>query len=237
MTRTWITILATLCQSCLATYYSQCEQDKIIHENYFWNVRSGVFVDIGAHDGISYSNTYFFEKELGWGGLCIEPMPETYAQLVVNRTCTCFQGCVAEFSGDDDFYRVSHPIGYIEMYSGLVKTYHPKHLENMKGMLSRLGGSLLTCRMKCISLNDLLAENQVMHVNVLSIDTEGGEFEILSSVDFSRYQVDVIVIEDNYGDDRLIPFLEEKGYRFIKSIEQDLLFVHYEFNPQSKRGE
>jgi hypothetical protein len=48
-------------------YYSQVGQDRFIHENYFKELKGGVFVDIGAHNGISYSNTYFFEKELNWG--------------------------------------------------------------------------------------------------------------------------------------------------------------------------
>lgn len=41
-------------------YYSQCGQDKWLVENAFPGVRSGVFVDIGAHDGVSFSNTFYF---------------------------------------------------------------------------------------------------------------------------------------------------------------------------------
>ena len=33
------------------------------------------FVDVGAHDGISSSNTGHFEIDLGWDGICIEPNP------------------------------------------------------------------------------------------------------------------------------------------------------------------
>ena len=62
-------------------YYSQCKQDQYINESFFKGKDSGVFVDIGAHNGISLSNSYFFEKELGWNGVCIEPMPEVYSEL------------------------------------------------------------------------------------------------------------------------------------------------------------
>ena len=46
-------------------YYSQFQQDKFVYENYFTNKVDGYFVDIGAADGIKFSNSKFFE-ELGW---------------------------------------------------------------------------------------------------------------------------------------------------------------------------
>jgi len=50
------------------------------------NKRDGVFIEIGASDGIYLSNTYFLEKEFNWKGLCIEPSTE-YINLVKNRNC------------------------------------------------------------------------------------------------------------------------------------------------------
>ena len=47
-------------------YYSQFKQDNYLNNNFFKDKRDGIFVDIGAHDGIKLNNTYFFEKELNW---------------------------------------------------------------------------------------------------------------------------------------------------------------------------
>ena len=66
-------------------YYSQFEQDKFIYENYFINKTKGYFVDIGAHDGITFSNSKFFE-ELGWDGVCIEPNPKIFEKRM-NKLC------------------------------------------------------------------------------------------------------------------------------------------------------
>ena len=41
-------------------YYSQYGQDKFLTEFLFKNKKNGIFVDIGANDGISFSNSYFF---------------------------------------------------------------------------------------------------------------------------------------------------------------------------------
>ena len=46
-------------------FYSQYGQDKFLFENFFKEKNNGFYLDIGAHDGITLSNTYFFEK-LGW---------------------------------------------------------------------------------------------------------------------------------------------------------------------------
>ena len=37
--------------------------------------RHGTFVDLGCYDGVTYSNTWYFERKLGWSGVCVEPEP------------------------------------------------------------------------------------------------------------------------------------------------------------------
>jgi len=68
-------------------YYSQYQQDKYLNEIVFKNKEKGFFLDIGAHDGASLNNTYFFEKYRKWNGICIEPIPEVFAKLDENRNC------------------------------------------------------------------------------------------------------------------------------------------------------
>src|SRR2546426_6776147 len=68
-------------------YYSQHSQDRFIDNFLLYGKREGVFVDVGAYDGVALSNTYYFEKELGWTGICIEPNPIAYESLVKNRKC------------------------------------------------------------------------------------------------------------------------------------------------------
>lgn len=67
------------------TYYSQYQQDRILNEFIFRNARAGAFLDIGAYDGVLFSNTCFFERDLGWRGICVEPTPHIFAQLRKNR--------------------------------------------------------------------------------------------------------------------------------------------------------
>jgi hypothetical protein len=60
-----------------------CESDDIPLKDVFQKIKdkeNGVFVDIGAHDGETDSNSLFFEN-LGWKGFCIEPNPEMFNKL------------------------------------------------------------------------------------------------------------------------------------------------------------
>ena len=66
-------------------YYSQIGQDKFVNE-FFKGKLNGVFVDIGAHDGESGSNSLFLEKHRNWSGICIEPGPAEYKKLEESRT-------------------------------------------------------------------------------------------------------------------------------------------------------
>lgn len=215
--------------TCFATYYSQCNQDGYVNETYFKNYRNGTFIDIGAHNGITYSNSYFFEKELGWQGICIEPIPEVFAQLRANRTCHCVQGCVSDRSGEEQLLRVISPCTSTEMLSGLLYKYDPLHLQRILAEIRCFGGTYEIIPVQCYLLNDLLEEHGITHVNFLSIDVEGGEYDILTSIDFSRCQIDIITVENNYGDPRFTPLLKEKGFNLIGHLEQDLLFVHKDF--------
>jgi hypothetical protein len=58
---------------------------------YFKGKKDGFFIDIGAYDGITISNTYALEK-IGWKGICVEPVPEIYDRLIKNRKCECIKG-------------------------------------------------------------------------------------------------------------------------------------------------
>jgi len=53
------------------TFYSQAWQDEFVI-NLLGFKKNGFFVDIGSGDGINQSNSYFFESQMGWKGICVE---------------------------------------------------------------------------------------------------------------------------------------------------------------------
>ena len=75
-------------------------------------------------------------------------------------------------------------------------------------------------------LDTILNKYKLTHIDFLSIDTEGSELSILSTIDFSKYYIDVITIEDNYNDPKLITFFEQRGYKLMNIIKCDKIFKH-----------
>lgn len=62
-------------------YKSQEGQDKWADEHVFHGRTGGVFVDLGCYDGVTYSNTWYFERVLNWTGVCVEPNPAVFARI------------------------------------------------------------------------------------------------------------------------------------------------------------
>lgn len=76
-------------------YFSQAGQDEYLDRVVFHGRRGGRFAEIGAYDGVTGSNTLFFEKSRGWSGLLVEASPRLYAEVLRNRDTPCLNVAVA----------------------------------------------------------------------------------------------------------------------------------------------
>jgi FkbM family methyltransferase len=207
-------------------YHSQEGQDKFLDTHVFKGFREGVFVDVGAHDGIIINNTLFFEQERGWTGLLVEPLPAVYERLVQNRPACLHENCaVAESDGTAEFLEVS---GYAEMTSGLVENYDPRHMRRIESETKDTGGTMNRIRVKTTPLARLLETHGLRHIHYLSVDVEGSEFSVLKSIDYDAVFIDVIGFENNYEDvsPPIVKFLETKGYHLLPHSSVDLFMVH-----------
>lgn len=201
-------------------YHSQYRQDQTIDR--LLSKSDGLFVEIGAYDGRTYSNTYYFETERNWSGICIEPVPELFQKVQKNRSCITVQGCISDTEGYKAFCRCH---GRTEMLSGLVDFYDEQHRQRIETEIAEHGGSWEEFDVKCYTLGELLDKHDMSTVDYCSIDTEGGELEILGTIDFDRYNIRALSIEDNYEDQRIIRFMTGKGYSVLCRNSCDLIFV------------
>jgi FkbM family methyltransferase len=210
-------------------YYSQIDQDKFVHQ-LFGNLKNRIFVDIGAHDGISYSNTYFFEKNLDWKGICVEPNPDQFAKLVKNRLCACVQACVANFSGKALFQKITGNPGHewASGLSGLVSKYDNWHLNSFGNFINQ-NTSCEYIEVDCLPIADILDQYGIRHIDYLSMDTEGGELEILKSIDYNKYEIVLIDVENNSNDPAIAEFLKTKNFSLIKKIQWDDIYVNNKY--------
>lgn len=202
-------------------YYSQYQQDEIISRDIFRNARGGTFLDIGAFDGINLSNTYYFEKELGWKGVCIEPTPDTYAKLAQNRSCVCIQGGIAATDGEREFVCGNG----VEILAGLSGNMTEQHRERLRNEASAAKSQEQVIKVQCYNINALCKRLGLLHINYCSIDTEGAEMEILESIDYSLLTIDVFSVENTYHGQRMRDFMASKGYQYAGRLKIDDVFV------------
>ncbi len=209
-------------------YYSQRshKQDEYLYKNFFYDTYDGFFVDVGAHDGIDISNSYFFEKNFNWKGINIEPIPYIYNKLKENRTNSINLNCAISNEECDDVPFLLG-IGYTEMLSGLVKSYDPRHLQRMDTENIYHNSRKEIIYVKTRTLESIFDEYNVKHINYLSIDTEGSEFDVIKSINFDKVFIDIIDFENNYLDvgEPIIEYLKNKDYKILKS-GNEVFMIH-----------
>lgn len=199
-------------------YYSQFGQDRYLNENFFFNSPRGVFVDIGAHDGISGSNTMFFET-LGWDGICFEPIPAVFSHLKANRRCTLKQLALSDKIGTAYFKSIK---GHSEMLSGLIDQYSPEHLTRIDREFHEHVQEEEIIQVETSTFNK---EIQAYDIDILSIDVEGAEATIIKSINFENYNIKFMIVEFNEGSDGLLQdYIISKGYKMIERKGVDLIF-------------
>lgn len=173
----------------------------------------GYFVDIGASDGVRFSNSWLLEKRLGWEGIVAEPARSWHQRLEQNRSCIIEKRAIYGFSGKRmAFLDVSNLTGYPELSSLSASKAKDEHSALRSRDPSRY-------EVDTISLADALkTHNAPSWIDFLSIDTEGSEYEIITSVDLGCYRFGAICIEHNYSALRrnsILMFLESHGYQRV----------------------
>jgi FkbM family methyltransferase len=207
------------------TYYSQFEQDKTAHQMFFQNTPKGYFVDIGAHDGTTFSNSKFFE-ELGWNGVCIEPNPKIFDILQSTRKCKCVKKAIADKVGTAQFFQI---LGEADMLSGLADEFNQRGIENINRNVQNNEFEYIDVE---LDLFDNIVDSTT--IDFLSLDTEGNELKILQTIDFDKYDIKVITVENNDYDDKFNQFLTPKNYQFIARLGCDELYTKIEFLNNNK---
>ena len=163
------------------TFYSQLGEDIYIFKNFInKKVEDGIFVELGAMDGIIYSNSKFFEDTLNFKGVLIEPT-SLYNNLIINRpNCKNYN------------YAINYSIGNVEFIgdyaaSGLTSTMS----EVMK---NKFHSNSAIYEVPCIPIKNLLNDSNLKYIDIFFIDVEGAEKIILETMDWN-IEVYIIVIE------------------------------------------
>ena len=190
----------------------------------------GAFLDLGATDGVTINNTLVLEKQFGWTGVCVEPNPDYYGSLIVNRSAQAFNLAVSQrgdelceflpcaelgtISGfeDADLHASTRHASMEKMPSIVVETITPVELMRVSGLPSL--------------------------VDYVSIDTEGSEWEILSGFNMESVKFGLITIEHNHVDEKrtlIRNYLSGLGYHCVP-VQWDDWYYHPSYLDELNKG-
>lgn len=196
--------------------YSQAGQDLWVYGECFNRKKGGTFVDVGAHDGVSISNSVMLERVFGWTGVCVEANPSIFDSLRKNRTCLCVNACVDSVEHWVDFAQN----GFCGQIVGTSSDLSPKEQ------------SPSVARMKTTTLISILEKSGLPSViDYLSVDVEGAEMGVLGAFPFDKYRFNVMSIERPGSE--LHKILKATGYVRVRfQPELDSFYVHGSFLPE-----
>lgn len=197
----------SFCQQRLHLSHSQILQDLwvlyMLKEK-----RDGFFVEFGACDGKSLSNTLLLEQKFGWKGILAEPNPLWHDELAKSRTATICHDCVAAQSDQTVTFLSTPDMPELSRMKDIVPDDIHERIGNRNNVES--------FDVNTISLNDLLIKFNAPHqIDYISIDTEGSELAILETFDFGKFDIRLFSIEhggDTPRRNAVKKIMEANGY-------------------------
>ena len=177
----------------------------------FINFKSGFYIECGVNDGVNQSNTWYFEKKLGWHGILIEPQPNVFLKLIKNRSKkNFFENCLLKSKKTKK--------KFMTMYSDPSDTLITRSTKISNRFTNKI-------KVPAKTLNSILVKNNAPYeIDFFSLDVEGDELNVLNGINFKKYKFRYILIETQIFK-KINYFLRNKKYSFLKKLSDgDFLF-------------
>jgi len=199
--------------------YSQDGEDILV-ETFLPKDKIGTYVDVGAYHPIQYSNTYRLYRR-GWKGVVVEPNASLRPLFSFFRPRDRFvQEGVASVAGTSTYYEFS---------DGAYNTFSKQQADIVRSQ--PYPAFVRERSMRVRPLSEMLREQGVTAVDVLSVDVEGFDVEVLSTLDW-EHPPRLIAIEDTTftmaqpSASEAYRFLTEKEYKLVAAAPRTLIFQY-----------
>jgi hypothetical protein len=206
---------------------SQSEEDvKLL--GYFNGLCGGSYIEMGALNGVLFSNSHVFNKAFGWKGLLVELSPSNYKELVENRRDEI---AVVHAAVCTNHQTVHYAAGDNQAVGGIWEFASPAFRNQWwKGVtLDTLPA------IECSPLQDIISKHvsKEAYFDFFSLDIEGAELVALESIDFTKVGFGIILVEvDKHNQLKnmaLRTYLEDRGYKFLQEYQRSTWFYNARF--------
>lgn len=208
--------------------------DQFIYERYFKKKPKkgkGFFIECGAFDGVTESSCKFFEEELLWTGINVEPSPPIYEQLTTNRPLSINVNAALsnKKKGEEEacFKSVVHPAFGEMCTSGSLE-----HTKEHKKLLDEMGCTYKEYKVPIMEYSELVERYKIRKCDLFVLDVEGNELNVIESmkkVNKNRLP-EVFVVEHGHLNKRdVIACVESIGYKYDISSYVNSYFIKDSF--------
>lgn len=206
--------------------FSQYEEEKIITE-FFKNLATGElkFLDIGANDGITFSNTHKLAL-LNWQGVCLDPSPKAFQKLKSlyenYDNVFCYNFGISLISGKLELHESGNWIDRNDTPVGILSCIDPSEKNRFYGME---WNAVLCDFMK---FDDFLNMSPIKKFDFINIDCEGHDYQVLSQIDLNSIGCKMVCIEftsENHID-KYKKYFSMYGFKEYYRTKDNLIFTH-----------
>ena len=160
----------------------------------------GIFIEAGGNDGISQSNTLYFERHHQWRGILVEGIPDLAEKCLVNRPRAWVENCaLVPFDFNESTVSMTY-CNLMSVVDGAMKTAEEeaKHIA-IGEHVQQLERYQIDVRTK--TLSSVIESYDLPRVDLLSLDVEGYELQVLQGLDLERHGPVWMLIEARYRDE------------------------------------
>ena len=196
----------------------------------YLNFNNGFFIEAGANDGISQSNTFLYEKEFGWTGLLVEPNFIKCSQCKTNRPNSIVENyaLVSDSYLNDYIEGDFNHDGYVESLTSMVLDEGDWCDDILRDCKKEKKESSNVVKVPAITLNELLEKHNIQKIDFFSLDVEGYEISVLNGFDIEKYLPTYMLIETTSFENRrkvIFDYMEDRNYKVVEELTiNDYLF-------------
>ena len=163
----------------------------------YLNFKGGVFIEAGANDGISQSNTYYLENGRKWTGLLVEAIPELYLKCKAERKRSRVFNCGLVASNHPKATITMHFANLMSVAEGAMPPGEMQDHLQFGIECQQLAGTY-EVEVPAVTLAALIERCGIRQIDFLSLDVEGGEAGVLDGLDLRVNRPTFILVEARY---------------------------------------
>lgn len=191
------------------------------------------FIQVGGFDGVTDDPLFNFIRSFGWAGIIAEPDEVAFESLKQNykenKACFFENVAIAPETGLKDFHFIHDPENRLPYWTRQIGSLNRGVVLKHKQWIPDIEKYMVSRKISCLTLSDLLHKHQVKKIDLMCVDTEGSDADIIFSLNFKLYKPSLVLFEHKHLEEKiknnLFSHLEKMGYDRMDLPTDSLAYI------------